>query len=34
MTFAGRLGAYRYYDMNITIAEALKIAKNLAQTDD
>ena len=28
--FAGRLGAYRYCDMNTTIREALKLAKTLA----
>ena len=27
--FAGRLGAYRYYDMNVTITEALKLAERL-----
>ena len=29
ITFAGRLGAYRYYDMNVTISEALKLIKTL-----
>ncbi len=29
IVFAGRLGAYRYYNMDVTIAEALKIADQL-----
>jgi UDP-galactopyranose mutase len=29
VTFAGRLGTYRYMDMDVTIAEALKTAQQL-----
>ena len=30
LVFAGRLGAYRYYDMNVTITEALKLSDSLS----
>ena len=30
LVFAGRLGAYRYYDMNVTIMEALKLSDSLS----
>ena len=29
VTFAGRLGSYRYMDMDVTIAEALEVAKKI-----
>ena len=32
VTFVGRLGTYRYLDMDVTIAEALVTAKNLLKS--
>ncbi len=29
ITFVGRLGTYRYLDMDVTIAEALKTAESI-----
>ena len=29
VTFAGRLGQYKYMDMDVTIAEALKLSKQI-----
>ena len=34
VTFLGRLGTYRYLDMDVTIAEALSLAKNFINDYD
>lgn len=34
ITFAGRLGTYRYMDMDVTIAEALKLTRKLQEDID
>ncbi len=33
MTFVGRLGTYRYLDMDVTIREALDTARQYLQVD-
>ena len=33
VTFVGRLGTYRYLDMDVTIAEALEVAKSFMEKD-